>query len=80
MQSLTTASRFVKFYEIIKQYRIAIEKHLNKIKNSSFREMNMVNAIFQSQQQNQKTIEKNKNKSKFNQKRHVDKQHLQFRK
>ena len=69
-----TALKLVKFYEIIKQYRIAVEKHFNKIKNSSFRKINMVNAILQDQQQNQKTIEKNKDKSKFNQKRHVDKQ------
>ena len=34
----------------------------------------MVNAILQGQQQNQKTIEKGKGKSKFNQKRHADKQ------
>ena len=74
VQSLMTALKLVKFYEIIKQYRIAVEKHFNKTKNSSFREMNMINAIFQNQQQNQKTIEKNKNKSKFNQKRHADKQ------
>ena len=65
MQSLTISSRFVKFYEIIKQYRVAVEKHFNKTKDS-YRKMNMTNAILQDQKQNKKTIEKNKNKSKFN--------------
>ena len=46
MQSLTIASKFVKFYKIIKQYRIVVEKHFNKTKNS-FRKMNMINAILQ---------------------------------
>ena len=41
---LKNSSRFVKFYETIKKYHIAVETHIDKIKKS-FRKINMINVV-----------------------------------
>ena len=54
MQSLTIALRFVKFYKIIKQYRIVVERHFQKTKDIFRVDMTNVTSLQDQEQQSQK--------------------------